>query len=187
MVARRGLGMIGNPSRGSTEDLETETEVRGIILPKERARSGRPMREGVVPRRRRPRSALAIAVGVVLGLGSRKFARTLPWFFATYAGDTLWASAAFLGIGLLRPSLSTRDAAILALLFSLAIELSQLYHAPWIDAVRATTLGGLVLGFGFLWSDLACYAGGVALGVMLDGWLFDGRSIPDPHPGNSSP
>ena len=32
------------------------------------------MREGVVPRRRRPRSALAIAVVVALGLGSRKFA-----------------------------------------------------------------------------------------------------------------
>ena len=179
--------MIGKPPRGSTEDVETEMEVRGSIPSKKRARSGRPMREGKVYRRRWTRSALVIAVVAALGLGSRKFARTLPWFFATYAGDTLWALAAFLGIGLLRLSLSTRDAAILALLFSLAIELSQLYHAPWIDAVRSTTLGGLVLGFGFLWSDLACYAVGVALGMMLDGWLFGGRSIPDSHQGNSSP
>ncbi len=52
--------------------------------------------------------------------------------------------------------------------FSVAIELSQLYHASWIDSIRQTTLGGLILGFGFLWSDLACYAVGVVLGVLVD-------------------
>ena len=39
---------------------------------------------------------------------------------------------------------------------------------PWIDSIRHTTLGGLVLGFGFLWSDLACYAAGVGLGVTIE-------------------
>ncbi|MGC1717640.1 MAG: DUF2809 domain-containing protein [Isosphaeraceae bacterium] len=43
-----------------------------------------------------------------------------------------------------------------------------MYHAPWIDSIRQTTLGGLILGFGFLWSDLACYAVGVVLGVLVD-------------------
>ena len=46
------------------------------------------------------------------------------------------------------------------MILSIAVELSQLYHAPWIDSIRQTTLGGLILGFGFLWSDLACYAVG---------------------------
>ncbi len=44
----------------------------------------------------------------------------------------------------------------------------QLYHAPWIDSIRQTTLGGLILGFGFLCSDLACYALGVLLGVLIE-------------------
>ena len=60
-----------------------------------------------------------------------------------------------------------------ALSFSYLIEVSQLYHAPWIDSIRATTLGGLVLGFGFLWSDIACYTVGVTLGFWVDslsGW-----------------
>ena len=35
-----------------------------------------------------------------------------------------------------------------ALLFSFAIEFSQFHHAPWIDNLRATALGGLVVGFG---------------------------------------
>ena len=36
----------------------------------------------------------------------------------------------------------------------LRVEESQLYHASWIDSIRGTTLGALVLGHGFLWSDL---------------------------------
>ena len=51
---------------------------------------------------------------------------------------------------------------------SVGVELSQLYHAPWIDSIRETTLGGLILGFGFLWSDTACYTVGVGLGVLLE-------------------
>src|SRR5271157_771211 len=111
-----------------------------------------------------------------LGISSRRFAAMLPGFIPTYAGDTLWALAAFLGFGLILPRISTRTIAMLALAFSVAVELSQLYHAPWIDSIRHTTIGGLILGFGFLWSDLACYALGVGLGVAIDTlWLGVGR------------
>jgi hypothetical protein len=60
--------------------------------------------------------------------------------------------------------------------FSVAIELSQLYQASWIDSIRHTTLGGLILDFGFLWSDLACYALGVGLGAAIEThWFGVGR------------
>ena len=59
--------------------------------------------------------------------------------------------------------------ACVAMLFSLDVEISQLYHAPWIDSIRRTTLSGLLLGFGFIWSDLACYAVGVAIGGSHSG------------------
>ena len=54
--------------------------------------------------------------------------------------------------------------------FSVLVEVSQLFHAPWIDSIRRTTLGGLVLGFDFVWSDLACYAVGVGLGLLIE-WI----------------
>jgi hypothetical protein len=60
------------------------------------------------------------------------------------------------------------DRALAALVFSFAIETSQLYHAPWIDAVRATRLGSLVLGSGFVWSDFACYAAGICFGAATE-------------------
>ncbi len=46
--------------------------------------------------------------------------------------------------------------------------MSQLYHAEWIDSIRATTLGGLVLGYGFLWSDLVAYTIGVGIGFLFE-------------------
>jgi len=61
---------------------------------------------------------------------------------------------------------------IISLVLAFAVEVSQLYHAPWIDGIRSTTLGGLVLGFGFLWSDLVCYLVGIAAGVSTDRLLW---------------
>ena len=55
-----------------------------------------------------------------------------------------------------------------AIILSYSIEISQLYHAAWIDAIRNTTLGGLILGFGFLWSDLVCYTIGIIVGAIID-------------------
>ena len=105
---------------------------------------------------------------MLVGLGSRKLRDDLPPVLAEYAGDTLWALMLFWLVSTLiagRP-LMMRGAISLALTF--LVELSQLYHAPWIDSIRQTTLGGLVLGFGFLWTDLVCYTLGVAIGASLE-------------------
>jgi hypothetical protein len=67
-----------------------------------------------------------IALAAALGLGSRRFAGHLPGFVAAYAGDTLWATAAFLGLGLLLPRASTKRVAALAMIVSVAVEVSQL-------------------------------------------------------------
>jgi glycopeptide antibiotics resistance protein len=107
-------------------------------------------------------------VVVVLGLASRRHSAMLPSFLAQYAGDTLWAVMVFIGIGLMATKSSSIRVAIAALVVSCAVELSQLYHASWIDSVRDTLIGGLVLGYGFLWSDIACYTAGVALGVAVE-------------------
>ena len=112
--------------------------------------------------------ALLFVGTVALGLASRRYGFALPTFVATYAGDTLWAAMVFWGLALVFRSKSTLILASGALALAFLVESSQLYHAPWLDAVRATRLGVLVLGSGFLWSDLACYVVGVSLAVALD-------------------
>ncbi|WP_422928884.1 DUF2809 domain-containing protein [Singulisphaera sp. PoT] len=115
------------------------------------------------PRRRWAYAGL-ILIAVVCGIGSRRFGPGLPGFIAAYAGDTLWALAAFLGIGFVWTRVSGRRVALAALAISYAVEVSQLYQAPWINSVRATTLGSLTLGHGFVPSDFACYTVGVLIG-----------------------
>jgi hypothetical protein len=58
--------------------------------------------------------------------------------------------------------------ATIALLVAFGVEVSQLVHTPWLDALRATRLGALALGQGFVASDLAAYGAGVLLAVVLD-------------------
>ena len=118
--------------------------------------------------RRRSLYLVATIIAVLLGLASRRYAAVLPQFIAEYAGDTLWALMVFLGICVVWPRASSGRAAVAALLISYAVEVSQLYHAAWIETIRRTTLGRLTLGSGFLWSDLVCYATGVAAGLVLD-------------------
>lgn len=65
--------------------------------------------------------------------------------------------------------------AALATAFACAAEVSQLYHAPWLDAVRATRPGGLVLGTPpstFAGADIAAYAVGIAVGIAADRCLI---------------
>jgi Protein of unknown function (DUF2809) len=71
-------------------------------------------------------------------------------------------------VSVLAPTASIMVRACVALGLCFAVEASQLLHAPWLDAVRATPLGHLVLGSGFDPRDLAAYAAGVLLGVVLD-------------------
>ena len=122
------------------------------------------------PPRARPRwrYAGAVAATIVAGLASRRYAAHLPWWLAKNAGDALYATMVFWGFGFLAPRATTLRVALAAAAFCFAIEASQLYRAPWIDAVRATTPGRLVLGQGFHAFDLVCYVIGVGLGVALE-------------------
>ena len=112
----------------------------------------------------------------VLGLGSRSGAAWLPPFVAEYAGDTLWTMMVYVSLLFVWPRLSVLQAGGAALAISFGVEFSQLYRAPWIDAVRAHRLGALVLGHGFLASDLVCYTVGALLAAGVDGLLAQRQS-----------
>ena len=118
--------------------------------------------------RSRPIYFAAILVVITLGLLSRRFPLLLPDALGKTPGDALWALMVFLGFGCVFRRAPTSVVALAALTFSFAIEVSQLYHAPWIDAVRATLPGRLVLGSGFAWGDLVAYSVGILLGVLAE-------------------
>src|SRR4051812_40072362 len=64
-------------------------------------------------------------------------------------GDALWAAMILWWISAAAPQARLGVRSIAAYAVCAAVETSQLFHAPTLDAVRATRLGQLVLGSGF--------------------------------------
>jgi hypothetical protein len=119
-------------------------------------------------KRNRVLQAVMIIGVIILGLASRKMASSLPNFLNTYLGDALWALMVFIGVGFIFRKMETKKIALIGIAFCYLIELSQLYQANWINEIRRTTLGGLVLGYGFLWSDLLAYFIGISVGAAIE-------------------
>jgi hypothetical protein len=92
----------------------------------------------------------------------------MPDFCVLYVGDVLWGAMFFVLVGCVRPAATTRRLWLLATAVTELIELSQLYQAPWAQALRATRVGGLLLGHSFLWSDLLCVALGTSAAALAD-------------------
>jgi hypothetical protein len=112
-----------------------------------------------------------LGLTVLLGLATRVRPDAFPALVARYGGDILWASMLVWLLALLRPGSTTTTRGLVAIGIATLVELSQLIQSPWLTAARATPIGALVLGQGFLWSDLVCYAIGVSLASLLDARL----------------
>ncbi|MBW9151219.1 DUF2809 domain-containing protein [Clostridium estertheticum] len=119
---------------------------------------------------KRNRLLYAVMTIIVIGLGlySRKMANIIPNYMNLYLGDALWALMVFIALGFVFREMKTKIVAIIGISFCYLIEISQLYHARFIDNIRETTLGGLVLGYVFSWSDFLGYAIGILVGVILE-------------------
>jgi hypothetical protein len=105
---------------------------------------------------------------IVVGLASRRFPGLFPAVLGKYPGDALWALMVFFVLGVVLPRNTTRRLGLYALVISFAVEFSQLYQAPWINAIRGTTPGHLVLGSTFSWGDLVAYTAGVSVGIVSE-------------------
>lgn len=110
----------------------------------------------------------AVLLAMILGLASRVYGDVLPTFIAQHLGDALWAGMIYFAFRMLLTRHPEWWCLMISLVFSFGIEASQLYQGEWIDGLRATLPGGLILGRGFLWIDLLRYTAGVVLCYALD-------------------
>lgn len=115
---------------------------------------------------------IIMAMLIALGLPSRTMPNSLPPWYVQYFGDYLWAMLIFFGIALLRPRWGTLKVLTAAILFTYVIEVTQLFHPPWLDYLRSIKICALIIGYGFLWSDLVAYALGIATGAVIEWWLL---------------
>jgi alpha-beta hydrolase superfamily lysophospholipase len=109
----------------------------------------------------------AIAV-IAIGLASRNADGLFPAALGKYPGDALWTLMVFFFLGSLLQRSRSLHIAAYALIISCAVEVSQLYHSPWIDGLRSNSLVRLVLGSGFDWRDFSAYLLGTSVGFVLE-------------------
>jgi hypothetical protein len=92
------------------------------------------------------------------------------WFLpiiAKYGGDVIWAGAFLFLLRMIFINTALWKLAVWCYILGVLDEISQLIHTPFTEAVRSTTIGKLMFGLGFLWSDILCYAVGTLLAFLL--------------------
>lgn len=94
------------------------------------------------------------------------------WFHPTivkYGGDVIWSGMFVFFLRIFFIETALWKLALINYALGVLIECSQLSDAGWMLTVRHTYLGRLLLGVGFVWSDLICYAMGtmIAWGICL--------------------
>jgi len=80
------------------------------------------------------------------------------------AYEIFWILLIFLWLA--RPQ-SITPIAVGVWLVTCLLEVAQLWHPPWLEAIRATFLGRAILGTTFMWQDMPIYP----LGCIV-GWLW---------------
>jgi hypothetical protein len=115
--------------------------------------------------RKRLAYVVLIALVAAAGLTARAIKRHHP-ILGDIAGDALWATMAFCLISFVWPTATLAWRVLAAIAISFAVEFSQIYHAHWIDRIRRTTSGAMILGSSFDWRDLICYVVGVTIGAV---------------------
>ena len=120
-------------------------------------------------------SAALIAGTMAAGLAIRKIPVGLPPAVVKHGGSILWASMVYWIVSTLRPRWTPHRSGIAAAVITTAIELSQLYHSPALDALRRTNLGALLLGRVFSVWDVTTYAAALGLAATVD-LITRGRS-----------
>lgn len=103
----------------------------------------------------------------ISALYTRKISTEYPCFFTKYYPDTAWTMAVYCGFGFLFDK-GVKLNLPAALLFSYAIEISQLFSPPFLVSARSTVVGGLIFGYGFLWSDIVCYTAGGIICALIE-------------------
>jgi len=126
--------------------------------------------------RRQGLLCLLLAVTAAAGLLARRYGGTGAWLIRGSIGGffyvLFWCLLAFLLCPRLRPG-----ALVLAVVGATClIEFAQLWRPPFLEAVRRTAAGELLVGSVFGWADLPWYFAGGLAARLAERALPPGRS-----------
>ncbi|MEQ9486808.1 ribosomal maturation YjgA family protein [Coleofasciculus sp. F4-SAH-05] len=120
---------------------------------------------------------ISIILIAPLGYGVRFYLPAPEWLndrLGSFAYEIFW----ILLVGLFFPKASPLWTAVGVFLVTCLLEVLQLWQPPFLQAIRATLLGRVILGNTFTWSDFPAYFIGSFLGWvwMRSAWLYSRQS-----------
>jgi hypothetical protein len=107
-----------------------------------------------------------------LALATRSHRQWFSPLIIEYGGDVIWAGMFLFFLRMIFLKIALWKLAIINYALGVADEFTQLFRAPWANALRETTIGRLLFGAGFLWTDILCYAIGTLLAFIII-WLAE--------------
>ena len=111
-------------------------------------------------------------IGIVVLIPLALYSRHITWL-PKETGDALWAMMVFCFWRIILVKSKLRTVAIVSLTHSFIVEFSQLLRWPWLVSFRDTFVGHMMLGQGFLWTDLVAYV----IGIIIIYWVFKALEI----------
>lgn len=112
------------------------------------------------------KTAAAAVITLTLGYWIR-FTPLAPEWLRDTSGGAAYVILCTLLAAVVKPNLSPARLATGAFLFTCAVECLQAWHPAWLDAIRRTLPGRLLLGTTFAWHDFPPYVAGAVLGYCL--------------------
>ncbi|PKM95638.1 MAG: DUF2809 domain-containing protein [Firmicutes bacterium HGW-Firmicutes-1] len=110
---------------------------------------------------------IVICAIILVGLISRQIS-----YVPLFIGDILWAIMMFFIIRFIFIKSKLKALFLISLMICYMVEISQLYQAEWFNAIRITMPGRLILGQGFLWSDIISYTIGISIAAFIESFKF---------------
>ena len=108
------------------------------------------------------RKILISLIGIVVLIPLGLYSRHITWL-PKETGDALWAMMVFCFWRIILVKSQLRTVAIVSLAHSFIVEFSQLLRWQWLGSFRNTFFGHMMLGQGFLWTDLVAYVAGITI------------------------
>ena len=112
-----------------------------------------------------------IILTIVTGLLVRIKKEWFPDVVNLYLGDALYAFMMYYIVSFVFVKKKMKFRGLYSLIICYIIEFNQLYQADWINTIRQTIPGKLILGSGFLDTDLLAYLLGVVAALCVDYFL----------------
>jgi len=100
---------------------------------------------------------LCLVVVVPLGLASKLYQGAGDWWINDYGGGMLYEVFWILLTIAIWPRASPLGVSVWVLLLTSFVEVLQLWHPPFLTAIRATFVGRMLLGTTFVWWDFPHY------------------------------